>query len=217
MTTPALDELLQASARLHAHLCPRQVLGVRMSLLAGWLLGLDLPRGDKRLVVIVETDGCAADGVAVASGCWVGRRTLRVVDFGKVAATYCDSVSGRSIRIWPRPEARQLAGRFAPETADRWQAQLLGYQRMPDDLLLDWATVVLDPPLETLISQPGLRVACAVCGEEIMNGREIDHEGVVMCRACAGQAYYRVAEEGGPAARAPGDHTRRCSPALPRP
>jgi formylmethanofuran dehydrogenase subunit E len=84
-----LNELLEASAALHHHLCPRQVLGVRMGRLAGRLLGLDLPQSDtqasglsasKRLLTIMETDGCAADGVAVATGCWVGRRTLRIED-----------------------------------------------------------------------------------------------------------------------------------------
>ncbi len=31
----SLDELLSRSAALHKHLCPRQVLGVRMGMLAG--------------------------------------------------------------------------------------------------------------------------------------------------------------------------------------
>jgi formylmethanofuran dehydrogenase subunit E len=43
------------------------------------------------LLTILETDGCAADGVSAATGCWVGRRTLRVEDFGKVAATFVDT------------------------------------------------------------------------------------------------------------------------------
>ncbi len=197
MTTDRrLTDLLMASAQLHAHLCPRQVLGVRMSLLAGELLGLDLPQRDKRLVTIVETDGCAADGVAVAAGCWVGRRTLRVEDFGKVAATYTDSQTGRSVRVWPRPEARRLAGQFAPPTDDRWWAQLIGYQRMPDALLLAWRPVILRTPVEALISRPGLRATCAECGEEIMNEREVERDGLVLCRACAGQTYYRAAEGG---------------------
>src|SRR5439155_26987565 len=89
-----LDECLAATAALRHHLCPRQVIGARMGLLAGELLGLELPQADKRLLVIVETDGCAADGVAVACNCWVGRRTLRVEDYGKVAATFVDTHTG---------------------------------------------------------------------------------------------------------------------------
>src|SRR3712207_7090667 len=46
----------------------------------------------------VETDGCFADGVSVATGCWLGRRTLRLVDHGKVAATFMDTLTERAVR-----------------------------------------------------------------------------------------------------------------------
>jgi formylmethanofuran dehydrogenase subunit E len=39
-----LEALLTQSAEYHRHLCPRQVLGVRMGLYAGELLGLELPQ-----------------------------------------------------------------------------------------------------------------------------------------------------------------------------
>ncbi len=64
-----LAVMLRKSASMHRHLCPRQVLGVRMGILAGKLLGLDLPQERKRLFVFMETDGCAADGVSVSTGC----------------------------------------------------------------------------------------------------------------------------------------------------
>ncbi len=63
-----LQDLLQKSAAKHQQLCPRQVLGVRMGLAGGAWLGLDVPQTGKRLVAIVETDGCGADGIAVATG-----------------------------------------------------------------------------------------------------------------------------------------------------
>ncbi len=99
---PSLQELLQATAARHYHLCPRQVLGVRMGMLAAQLLHLDLPQTDKRLLTIVETDGCFIDGIAVATGCWVGRRTLRIEDYGKVAATFVDTQTEQAIRLTPR-------------------------------------------------------------------------------------------------------------------
>ena len=83
MSTKTIAELLRQSAALHRHLCPCQVLGVHMGCWAGELLDLELPQADKRLLTIVETDGCFTDGVAVATGCRVGRRTLRIEDYGK--------------------------------------------------------------------------------------------------------------------------------------
>jgi formylmethanofuran dehydrogenase subunit E len=130
-----LVDILQESAALHKHLCPRQVLGVRMGLLAGEVLGLDLPQKDKRLLTIMETDGCASDGVAIATNCWVGRRTMRVEDYGKVAATFVDTKTSFAIRIVPRPDARARARDYALEACNKWEAQLLGYQRVPAQAL----------------------------------------------------------------------------------
>jgi hypothetical protein len=107
-----------------------------MGMLAADVLQLGLPQSDKRLFVFMETDGCTSDGVAVATGAWVGRRTMRMVDYGKVAATFVDTETGRAIRIFPSPQARQLAAQAAPEAPDRWHAQLIGYQRLPDSDLL---------------------------------------------------------------------------------
>lgn len=189
--TASLQELLNASAAQHQHLCPRQVLGVRMGLLGGRLLELPVPQSDKRLLTLVETDGCAADGLAVATGCRVGRRTLRVIDFGKVAATFVDTLCGRAVRIVPRAGVRERASLYAPEAASRWQAQLLGYQRMPDDELFAAEEVILLFSLDKLLSKDGVRVNCENCGEEIINEREIVQGGQVLCRACAGWRYYR--------------------------
>ncbi|MBK8047439.1 MAG: TraR/DksA C4-type zinc finger protein [Anaerolineales bacterium] len=188
-----LDELLARSAALHHHLCPRQVLGVQMGRYAAELLGLDLPQTDKRLLTIVETDGCFADGVAVAAGCWVGRRTLRVEDYGKVAATFVDTQTEHGVRISPRPDSRQQALVYAPSAPSTWEAMLHGYQRMPLAELFTVERVALMIPVATIISLPGLRTICDRCGEEIMNGREINGSGQTLCRACAFQPYYRVA------------------------
>lgn len=186
-----LQSLLQQSADLHRHLCPRQVIGVRMGIAAGELLELDLPQADKRLLAIVETDGCFTDGIAVSANCWVGRRTLRVLDYGKVAATFIDTRAGIARRIVPHPDARIVAATYAPEARNRWEAMLLGYQRMPTEQLLLWQAVELTTPVEVLLSRPGARAICERCGEEILNEREVVDDGLILCRSCAGDGYYK--------------------------
>ncbi len=185
-----IQEYLAKSASHHSQLCPRQVLGVRMGMYAGRLLGLDLPQSDKRLIAIAETDGCFVDGVGVATGCRVGRRTLRVEDYGKVAATFVDSHTGQSVRIVPRADARTLAEEYAPNEGSNWDTMLLGYQLMPDELLFSWQTVALSTPIEDIISTPDVLAHCQVCGEEIINGREVVLEDSILCRSCAGFSYY---------------------------
>lgn len=189
---PSLEELLAASAALHHHLCPRQVLGVRMGLAGGRWLGLTMPQTDKRMLVVVETDGCVIDGLAITTGCWVGRRTMRVLDFGKVAATFVDTQTGRVVRVVPRVCARQQAKDYAPEAKSGWEAYLLGYQRMPEEELLQLQLVTLTVSLEKLLSKEGYRVWCERCGEEITNEREVVQNGQTLCRACVGEGYYRI-------------------------
>ena len=194
-----LQELLERSAGKHRHLCPRQVLGVRMGLLAGRLLDIDVPQTDKQLFVFMETDGCGLDGVVAATGCTVGRRTMRVLDFGKVAATFVDTDTLRAVRVYPRPESRTRAYEAISEPRSRWHAQLEAYQTLPDDRLLVAQPVELTVSLAAILSRPGYRVNCEACGEEIMNEREVVLGGQVLCRGCAGQAYYAAERQADPA------------------
>jgi formylmethanofuran dehydrogenase subunit E len=181
----SLDDILEQAAAWHRHLCPRQVLGARMGILAGRLLSLELPQKNKRLYTFVETDGCFADGVSAATGCWLGRRTMRLIDHGKVAATFVDTHTRRAVRIRPHPQARTEARRYAPDAKTRWHAYLAAYQIMPDDVLLEaqWVELTLD--LDQLISRPGARTVCHRCGEEIINEREVTRDGTILCRGCA--------------------------------
>lgn len=193
LAPPALDllpDLLRQSAARHGHLCPRQVLGARIGLLAGQWLGLPFPRTDKRVLVFVETDGCFADGVSVASGCWLGRRTMRLVDHGKVAATFVDTKTGRAVRIIPRTDLRTRVREGRPEGQKRWDAYLAAYQSWSDEELFTVRPVELTLDLAALISVAGKRTVCDVCGEEIVNEREVVGPQGTRCRACAGERYW---------------------------
>jgi formylmethanofuran dehydrogenase subunit E len=159
------------------------------------VLNLQLPLTEKRLLVIVETDGCFTDGVEVVTQATVGHRTLRVEDYGKIAATFVDIHSGEAYRISPRPNVRQKAWEHAPEENERYQAQLQAYQVMPENELFHITQVELTTPLERIISVAGKRTTCDACGEEIFNEREIVRYGQCLCRACAGNAYFCVIEE----------------------
>ncbi|MBL8156728.1 MAG: TraR/DksA C4-type zinc finger protein [Anaerolineae bacterium] len=190
-----LKSLLEQSAALHNHLCPRQVIGVRMGLFAGQLLGLEVPQANKRLITFIETDGCFADGVAVATGCWLGHRTLRLIDEGKVAATFVDSETSHAIRLAPSPQVRELARELCPNAKSRWHAQLEAYQVVSDEAFFVWQEIELHLNLDALISRPGIRVNCARCGEEILNEREVYTNGQPLCRSCAGESYFKVKSE----------------------
>ena len=192
--TTDLDDLLKASAIHHHKICPRQVLGVRIGLLAGCLLELPLPQPEKRLLAIAETDGCFVDGISVVTGCYVGRRTLRIEDYGKTAVAFIDTLTEQAIRIVPNNNVRELAWEYAPSARNKWEAQLIGYRHIPDELLFHWQQVELMTPVKQIIGQAGKRVSCEICGEEIINQREVMHEGTILCKPCAGGSYFSFSE-----------------------
>lgn len=195
--TPLIPAAFIAACKAdHDSFCPRQVLGLRIGMAGPEALGLDAPRHDKRMLVLAETDGCFVDGVIVASGCTVGHRTLRVVDYGKVAATFIDTETGRAVRVWPRDDAREAAlAVIGPEAESDWHAQLDGYQVMPEAALLNVQPVALTFSLAELLGRPGDRMVCEACGEEILNQRGVVRDGRTLCRGCAGSSYYTLPTE----------------------
>ncbi len=185
-----LQLILEKSARNHSHLCPRQILGARLGLLGLKSLGFETPPAKKRLLVIVETDGCFVDGVIAATDCAVGQRTLRVEDYGKTAAVFVDAVTGQAMRVAPVVDIRQKARAYIPGESRHYFAQMQAYQVMPEAEMFTVTPVLLNTPIEAIVSRPGLRVNCDLCGEEIMNEREIRRDGLTVCRSCAGDRYY---------------------------
>ncbi len=188
-----LKTLLEISSRDHDHLCPRQILGVRMGLLGMKMFGFDSPPPQKRLLVIVESDGCFADGIIAATDCTVGHRTLRVEDYGKTAATFVDTQTDHAVRVAPALDIRSKAYAYAPDEPRHYFAQMRAYQIMPDEEMFTLAEVTLNTSIEAILSHPGVRVDCDVCGEEIINEREVIRGGLTLCRACAEDGYCHTA------------------------
>lgn len=186
-----ITHLLEKSMKDHDHLCPRQVLGVRIGLAGMKAVDFMEPPTKKQLLVISETDGCFVDGVTAATGCPVGHRTLRVEDYGKVAGTFVNVQTGYAVRVVPRLDVRERASVFLPEEPQHYFAQMQAYQGMPDEEMLTLQEVTLNTPVEQIVSRPGIRVNCSICGEEIMNEREAIRDGLVYCRACDGNGYYQ--------------------------
>lgn len=190
-----IEELLSRTSARHGHLCPKQVLGVRIALAGMSMLKWWSPVTKDDGLIILETDGCFADGIEVATGASIGHRTLRVNDLGKIAATFADAQSGRSVRVSPRHDVRARAWEYAPKASSSYGAQLEGYEYMPEPFLLRFQGVDLSPSLKTLVSSAGARVVCQECGDEIGNQREHIVNGVALCVHCAGLGYYSESSE----------------------
>jgi formylmethanofuran dehydrogenase subunit E len=191
----SLDELLGECERLHGHICPGQLLGVRMALLGCSLIGVEDPRGAdrKKLLVWVEIDRCMADALGAVTGVRLGRRSLKYLDYGKVAATFLNVSEGRAVRIHALDEARSLADELFPRVESRKERQMLAYREVGEEKLFKVEQVRVNPCEQDMPGRPRTRVNCELCGEGINDGREVyDGLGRIVCRSCAFGAYYQA-------------------------
>jgi formylmethanofuran dehydrogenase subunit E len=210
-----LDELLREAERAHGHLCAGQVLGVRMAMLALRRLGIEDPRSRfgadgglnperKRLVTFVEIDRCATDAIGVVTGCRVGKRALKLRDWGKMAATFVDlearlegddgvSDDYKGLRVVAVESSKGRARELYPELGKN-EHQTRAYREMEDGELFaeEWVRVAL--PASEFPGYKGERVVCARCGEGVNFDRFVELEGERVCLGCAGVGgrYYRA-------------------------
>jgi formylmethanofuran dehydrogenase subunit E len=189
----SFDEYEKLAEQAHGHICAGQILGLRMALYGLKLLGLDDPTGAhrKRLITYVEIDRCATDAIGVVTGCRLGKRALKFLDYGKMAATFCDLNENRAVRVVALESSKDRARALHPELSDAKQQQLRAYRELPDEELFrrEWVTVRVGP--EDLPGYRGEKIFCATCGERINFHREVRRNGITVCRACTGDRYYQ--------------------------
>ncbi len=182
-----MELLLLDAEKAHGHLCAGQILGVRMAMLGCARLGIEEPRGKdrKRLVTFVEIDRCATDAIGVVTGCRLGKRALKIRDWGKMAATFVDLADGRALRIAATETSKQRARELYPEIENKNQQQMRAYREMPDEDLFteEWVRVALDA--KEFPGYKGERVTCAECGEGISYERWTVRDGQKLCHGCA--------------------------------
>jgi formylmethanofuran dehydrogenase subunit E len=184
------EALLEESVKTHGHLCPGQALGVRMAIygLAG--IGIDDPKGKdrKKLLVIVEVDRCATDALQSVTGCSLGKRSMKFMDYGKMAATFVNLSTGNALRVVAKEEARDKAREYFPEIKDKYACQLEAYKIMPDHELFLSEQVVVNIPRDEMPGIKAERGRCEQCGEWFyLKEGHCTH----LCGACKKGSYYQ--------------------------
>lgn len=141
-----LQSLLEISASHHPHLCPRQVLDVRLGLVGADASGIEVPQNKKTPAHYCGNRQLFRRRVEVATGCTVGHRTPRVEDYGKISATFVDTRLGRVVCVAPNLDIRHKAFQYTPYQEKRYFTQLEGYKVIPIEELAFIEEVVLAPP-----------------------------------------------------------------------
>lgn len=184
-----LSQCLEEAKAFHGDLCAGITLGTRMSILGLQAIGITDPKGkDKKdLIVYVETDRCATDAILATTGCHPGKRTMKILDYGKMAATFVNLKTGKAVRVnvknkdGNRKQTREEIEQN-PHTDE--------YTMMPAEDLFVVTEVKVDLKPEDMPGRPLQIVTCSSCGERIMDMREIEKDGAILCRPCAHGRYY---------------------------
>ncbi|WP_071428917.1 FmdE family protein [Angelakisella massiliensis] len=179
------EQDLQEAVAFHGHLCGGQMSGVRMARYALRLLGIEEPKKSKRLICYIETDRCITDAIGTVTGCSLGRRTLKWLNYGKMAATFVDLETNKAVRISSNGK------HYAPQGADLVEY----FSKLTDEDLFNVQWVTVDMAPGDLPGPPCATAVCSQCGESVLDGKHIIRNGRVLCRACADGAYYKPAQD----------------------
>lgn len=194
------ETLLKGSAKTHGHLCPGQVVGVRMAMEGCRLIGLDNPNKlpqIKKLIVYVEMDRCATDAISYVTGAKLGRRSLKFIDNGIMAATFVNLETGKAFRLVSTEASRQKTSDYAPEISDTREQQLEAYKRMPLDELFVVEQVKVDVPAGDMPGPTRFKAVCQNCGQTIRDKKEVLKNNRILCRPCAFGTYFQSIQEKG--------------------
>ncbi len=175
-TVRTLEEDLQAALAFHGHLCHGMVMGVRMARYGIRELGIEDPHTYRDLIVYVELDRCASDAVSVAAGVTLGRRRLKWMDYGKMAATFVDLATGRAVRVAPRPEVPH---------AGRDDDPLVMWDSWTDEQLFTCTPVNVAVPRRTAREDPSAPWSARSAEKTVQDGRDVEKDGRTLCRGAA--------------------------------
>ena len=198
------DQLLQKSAELRGHLCIGLPLGLKIALLGLRRLNMEDKQNRRNLMVFVEVDRCIADAIQIATGCTAGSRSLKMLDYGKFAATFVDTFSGRGVRIVAKRNLLDLALKVAVsdgliqegenvQQSSPLERKILmhAYTKMPAEDLLEVEDVEVPLAARDLPGGSSQRVVCSQCGESIIDNKGVIEGGEIRCKACAYGTYHR--------------------------
>lgn len=177
-----LDSCLAIAEALHGDICAGLTIGTRMVIAGLRAIGIEDPKGKdrKKLIVFVEIDRCATDAIMAITGCRPGKRTMKIYDHGKMAATFLNLETGKAVRLTvkEKEDGQDTAGKNP-------------YLTLPDEKLLTIEAVAVSLPPQDMPGKPIRVVKCDVCGERVMDMREEAVGGRTLCRPCArGKRYY---------------------------
>ncbi|MDD1728589.1 MAG: FmdE family protein [Methanospirillum sp.] len=174
--------LLEMAKTFHGDACPGIIMGTRMSIAGMRELGMNPLERNRNLLVYVEIDRCATDAIQAITGCTLGHRTLKFMNYGKFAAIFVNMDTGKAVRIAAIPKQNGQGENMA-ETVQKLAV-------IPESELFSIREVSIRIPEEDLPGFPLYKEICSVCGEQVLDKKEVVKDNRVFCKNCQGKSYY---------------------------
>jgi len=191
MKTNDLDfkKCIKEAEAFHGHICGGINMGTRMSILGLKAIGINDPKGkdSKDLMVIVEIDRCATDAILVTTGCHPGKRSMKILDYGKMAATFINLRTNKAVRI--AVKNRQGDKIYTKEMIEN-DPDTTDFAVIPDDELFSIMEVKVELKPEEMPGRPVRSVVCSACGERVMDAKDVARDGKILCTPCAANTRY---------------------------
>ena len=183
------DEQLKKAGEFHGEICGGIAIGTKLAMYGLELMGLELNKRHKNLIVFLEIDRCMADAVQAVTMCSMGKKSLKQMYYGKFAATFYNMDTGKAIRITDADANKKNKPR---ETVEEMKRRFR--ETPPEELfVVENVKVELDPA--QLPGKHHTSVRCSICDERITDGHHLNRDGKPVCKSCAEGAYYEIIKD----------------------
>ncbi len=190
------EVLLDKARAFHGDVCPGIVLGTRTTMAGMRELGLSPFEKNRGLIVYVEIDRCMADAIQAITGCSLGHRSLKCMNYGKFAATFVDTKTGNAVRIAVIDKDRQGPEKSGKGEKGGMKDAVKTLSEVPEKDLLIIRKVRVEIPDGDMPGMPKHRETCSVCGEKILDSKEMNVACKPVCKNCANGSYYTILADG---------------------
>ena len=183
------EEQLAKAGEFHGEICGGIAIGTKLAMYGMELMGFELNKRHKNLIVFLEIDRCMADAVQSVTKCTMGKRTLKQMYYGKFAVTFYNMETGEAIRVSDADANKQ------DKKIESKEEMIERFKITPAEDLFKVEKVHVDLNPSQMPGHPHTSVFCSVCGEKITDGRHLNRGGNPVCIPCAEGAYYEIIKE----------------------
>lgn len=188
-----LEDEINAASGFHGKLCAGIVIGVRMAVLGLKMIEITDPKWKDRkdLLIFAENKRCPIDALQSVTGCKISSGSLRIYDYGKMAASFLNIKTGKAVRIICQDPARDNVNTYAPNAKlDKQKREIYAYKIMPENELFYVSNVKITLSPSEMPGKTRNRVVCPSCNETISSNKGVIVNEKILCTPCAGSCYY---------------------------